>query len=106
MVRLVRIAKQLDLKLLDSVLEGIDESGVVDVESSGANDKDGVRISFHDNGIKKEEGSYVNGLKEGVFVQWHPNGQKKSEETYAQGERKGYYISWDENGNVLEEGEH
>lgn len=63
--------------------------------------KEGLFTVSHENGQKKSEGTYLNGLLEGVFTVWHENGQKKSEETYHKGRKEGVLTYWDEDGNCL-----
>jgi antitoxin component YwqK of YwqJK toxin-antitoxin module len=63
--------------------------------------KEGLFTFWHENGQKKSEGTYLNGLIEGVFTVWHENGQKKSEGTYLKGRKEGVFTYWNEDGNCL-----
>jgi len=45
----------------------------------------GKVFSLYNDGTKKEEGKYRNGLKDGKWTSWHENGQKRKEGTYKDG---------------------
>jgi antitoxin component YwqK of YwqJK toxin-antitoxin module len=93
--------------------------------------KNGKYIEYHSKtpwyeGIKKEEGTLINGIKNGPFIKWNNRGQqeevglykngkleglwnkwnwcRKIEEcTYKDGNKDGMYLSWDLNGKLVEE---
>ena len=60
-------------------------------------------IGWYENGQKKYEQFYKNGLREGVVVQWFENGQKKSEQNYVLGIREGMIKEWFDDGAVKSE---
>lgn len=60
-------------------------------------------LSHHENGQKKEEGTYHNGYQHGIWKEWYPNGQLKSRKTFTEGRPTGIWKTWDESGNLLEE---
>ena len=48
--------------------------------------EDGPYVLYHDNGKKKEEGTYKNGEKEGPYIRYYSDGGKL-EGTYKNGTR-------------------
>jgi antitoxin component YwqK of YwqJK toxin-antitoxin module len=70
---------------------------VAELYSSGAIET-GFYQSWHENGEKFEECTYVNGKLEGSYQTWYANGQKDIECTYVNGTLNGLYQSWHENG--------
>ena len=58
---------------------------------------------WYQNGQKRIEENYVNGLLEGLQTEWFQNGQKKLEENYVLDRKEGRQIQWSENGEVLKE---
>jgi len=46
------------------------------------------------------------GLREGVCVSWHENGNKKSEVKYINGKENGKYRVWHENGKLYYKGQY
>ncbi len=57
----------------------------------------GKSIWWHDNGIKKLEGTKVNGNKIGHWISWYMNGKIKSDIFYSNDTI--YQHAWFENGN-------
>ncbi len=55
-------------------------------------------------GEKEFEGSYKDGKKDGVWITWYENGQKSDEGTWKDGERDGLRTGWYENGQKWYEG--
>ena len=39
---------------------------------------DGPRTLWHDNGVKRGEGAYLDGKRHGVWTEWRKSGEKKS----------------------------
>jgi antitoxin component YwqK of YwqJK toxin-antitoxin module len=62
----------------------------------------GKIVAKYENGNKKWEVDYVNGIKEGIQTDWYPNGEKKLEGMYINGKKYGVWIVWDEKGNNME----
>ena len=60
--------------------------------------KDGRWMVWNDNGTKKSEINYNNGLKNGLETYWYDNGQKKSEVTNKDGKKEGLWTIWYKNG--------
>ena len=60
--------------------------------------ENGLYQSWHENGRKCEECTYINGQREGLYRSWHDNGQKWVECTYTNGKLEGLYQTWYENG--------
>lgn len=67
--------------------------------------KDGYYVSFHENGIKEEEGERIKNAKSGVWNTWYDNGQQKETAAYVMGSKTGIWKSWYEDGQQKEEGE-
>ncbi len=63
-----------------------------------------IRTEYHDNGKKREEGSYKDGKKDGLWTSWYLNGKKKTEGSYKDGDRDGFFTEWHKNGHKREEG--
>ena len=59
---------------------------------------------WHENGQKKEEGTYKDGEPAGKWIRWNENGQKHSEGSYKDGKPNGKWTEWHENGQKEEEG--
>ena len=53
---------------------------------------------FYENGQKKEEINFKNGMNHGLWTEWYENGHKKSEENYLEGKEDGLETEWYENG--------
>ena len=60
--------------------------------------KQGIYREWHDNGEKREEGTYVDGRKTGTWTSWHENGEKREEGKYVDGKKTGTWITWYEKG--------
>ena len=75
--------------------------------------KHGLWTSFHENGMKKKEINYNNGLYSGTWIMWYDNGQKMEEMNVIDSEEipgvhfpigNGKYTSWTKLGLIEEEG--
>lgn len=58
----------------------------------------GKVIDLHDNGQKRYENEYEDGLLDGLSTRWNSNGQKQYENEYAEGKLNGLSIEWYSNG--------
>jgi antitoxin component YwqK of YwqJK toxin-antitoxin module len=66
--------------------------------------RQGQYTRWYDDGKKLEEGFYINGKKDGLWIELYQNGQKKSEVNWKNGVLNGNYISR-QNGAIWESGE-
>ena len=57
----------------------------------------------HENGQKRLETDFVDGLRHGKQIDWYENGQKQQEDDYVTGLQNGKSISWSENGHKQQE---
>ena len=64
---------------------------------------DGLCVSWHANGNKREEGRRAEGLKEGAWKRWHPSGILSDQFEYLHGKLNGRWIEWHENGRKKSE---
>jgi uncharacterized protein len=83
----------------------IDESELVvrnDIHYQINSDKPftGSVTSYHENGQKKNLGTYKKGLKDGLSEESSPNGQLLSSVNYFMGGKEGVENTYDENGNL------
>ena len=83
----------------------IDESELVvrnDIHYQINSDKPftGSVTSYHENGQKKNMGTYKKGLKDGLSEESFPNGQLLSSVNYFMGGKEGVEKEYDENGNI------
>lgn len=62
-----------------------------------------THLSHHENGQKKEEGTYHNGYQHGEWKEWHTNGQLKSIRSFTEGRPTGTWKTWDQAGRLIEE---
>jgi antitoxin component YwqK of YwqJK toxin-antitoxin module len=73
-------------------------------QTTGEGARIGWWIFYYDNGQKKEEGIYSNGIKEGLWISYHLNGHKKHEITFTSGIAKGPARFFYQDGTLWEEG--
>ena len=83
----------------------IDESELVvrkDIHYQINSDKPftGSVTSYHENGQKKNMGTYKKGLKDGLSEEFFSNGQLLSSVNYFMGGKEGVEKKYDENGNI------
>lgn len=64
---------------------------------------DGLHIEWSDNGQKVEESHYEGGLLDGLHIKWYNNGQKDEESSYKDGILDGLFTKWEENGEKFSE---
>ena len=62
---------------------------------------DGPCQSWHDNGQKYEEGTYINGKLHGTYQCFYDDGQIAEEHTYLAGILNGSYQTWHDNGQTM-----
>jgi len=65
---------------------------------------DGLWTVWYEDGQKFQEQSFKNGIPDGLSTKWNENGQKASEGTYKNGKLDGLWTSWYENGKKKYEG--
>jgi antitoxin component YwqK of YwqJK toxin-antitoxin module len=63
--------------------------------------KMGKCTEYFENGNKESEGEYKNDSRENLWIEWHENGQKKSEGNYEYGKQNGNRIEYDREGNKI-----
>ena len=63
----------------------------------------GLHIEWSTNGQKVEESNYKNGLLDGLHIKWYNNGQKDEEISYKDGILDGLFTKWEENGEKFDE---
>ena len=61
-------------------------------------EKDEMKIDYHDNGAKMSEEHYKDGVRNGSFIRWYENGNKESECSYKDGMLDGPSNHWYANG--------
>lgn len=61
----------------------------------------GQAIDHHDNGKKRSQCQFVNGLHDGLCIEWYENGQIKSWKEGHKGKLFGYSKYWQENGDLI-----
>ena len=69
--------------------------------------KDGLHLhtEWYENGKKKKEGTYKNGVKDGLWIEWYDNGHKYMERSYNKyGKWDGLWTSWYVSGLKYSEG--
>ena len=54
----------------------------------------GILLSYHENGIKKSEIRYENGMKNGTEKNWYTNGNLKMDRSYLNGIKIGIHKGW------------
>jgi antitoxin component YwqK of YwqJK toxin-antitoxin module len=75
------------------------ENGQKQIEVNFVDGKqDGLTTHWYENGQKKEEGHWKDGKKDGLGTIWYENGQKKSESHWKDNKANGFIISWYNNG--------
>jgi antitoxin component YwqK of YwqJK toxin-antitoxin module len=66
--------------------------------------RDGLYTWYYENGKKKQEGFYRNGLQHGMGSAWYETGEKEYDISAKYGQLDGVCTSWYENGKKKEEG--
>lgn len=74
------------------------------IRPDGTRVKNGLEISWYENGQKKSEGEYQNGKKVGVWVSWYDNGIIGQKGTYQDDQKNGLWMKNYRNGNKESEG--
>ena len=88
------------LYLFINYRELVDRNGVK-YQQDSQKPYSGEIFDLYDNGNKKIEGSYKDGIEDGLWTYWYNNGQKKEEVTI----KDGKWVSkkeWNEDGSVKE----
>jgi antitoxin component YwqK of YwqJK toxin-antitoxin module len=63
----------------------------------------GVRILYHENGVKQSECTFVNGLTTGLYQTWYPSGQQEVKCMVIKGVNHGLYQRWLPSGQIEKE---
>ncbi len=80
------------------------ENGALSIQGQILNGrKEGLWVSFHDNGNKQSESTYSNGVLHGKTATFHPNGQLMYLGYFKHGERDAVWAFYNENGTQLKE---
>jgi len=58
----------------------------------------GKIVAKYENGNKKWEVNYKNGIKAGIQIDWYANGEKMLEGVYINGKKEGTWSKWDNEG--------
>jgi hypothetical protein len=69
-------------------------------DSLGNEVREGLYVSWYENGQKEGETTYSNGKEQGSFTRWYETGRKMMECTYEEGKEIGLYSQWYENGTM------
>lgn len=65
--------------------------------------REGLWISYYDNGIKWSESYYSNGKQDGHSLTFYPNGKIRYIGEYINGEKTGTWTFYDDSGNISKE---
>ena len=63
----------------------------------------GSIITRYSNGLKKEEGYYIDDKKDGKWTEWDENGQISLEGSYTEGKENGNWTYWSKSGQIKKE---
>lgn len=66
-------------------------------------ERDGIWISWFENGKKNSQGTYVNGKEEGKYTVWHLNGKIHYVGHYKSGKKTGKWKFYNESGKLIKE---
>lgn len=95
-------AKEVYFKNATSKTTGYYKNGEVEyIANSKDNNYDGYYLSYYNNGVKKEEGFYSEGIKHGTWIYYHPNGNKKKEGVYSDGVPHDEWIFYNSDEKVI-----
>jgi len=62
--------------------------------------KDGIHLTYYDDGTKKSEESYKDQRRNGLSTFWYQNGNKRFEGSFEEGSLEGKATFWDEKGEL------
>lgn len=65
--------------------------------------REGLWISYYDNGIKWSESYYTNGKQDGHSLTFYPNGKVRYIGEYKNDEKTGTWTFYDDSGNITKE---
>ena len=65
--------------------------------------KNGLWITWNEEGVKIAEASYKSDIKDGPWNIWNSSGVKLYEMNYSNGAKSGIWRQWDENGTLVME---
>lgn len=60
--------------------------------------KDGLIVEYYEDGTKKSEIIFENGIKNGPYSRWHSNGELKERGVFLHDRLHGVYQKWNQNG--------
>ena len=75
------------------------ESGKIKQEIK-ANNGEGYRIDYYENGNKEEYKKYIKGILNGEQLEWYETGKIRKQEFYINDKKNGVYKEWYENNNL------
>lgn len=75
-----------------------DDGSIVSVRFFEYGNEDGISVYYFQNGQKKEERAYLNGLKHGQWTTWNQEGIKTAEAEYFNDEKHGKWFIYDADG--------
>jgi antitoxin component YwqK of YwqJK toxin-antitoxin module len=87
-------------ELKDSTWNYYNNLRLVGKESFTGGKKNGLSLSFFENGIPDSESNWVNGVLDGVSRSFYPSGKKKTEMMYREGKRQGLSLVYYESGQT------
>jgi len=81
------------------------ETGELKIEGDYDNDEErnGVWVSYYDNGTKWSESNYSHGLRSGHSITFYPNGNIRYVGEYKADKQFGKWTFYDEEGNLVKE---
>lgn len=78
------------------------EKAALAFDFDGHPPKNGRHVTWHDNGVIREIGFYLNGRRHGKYRSWYNNGQSYISCDYDNGEYHGNFKSWYKNGDQMD----
>jgi antitoxin component YwqK of YwqJK toxin-antitoxin module len=82
----------------------LQEQYYVALNAKGAYVRDGLYTWWYENGKKRQEGFYRNGVQHGVGSTWYETGEKEYDISAKYGQLDGVCTTWYKNGRKKEEG--
>ena len=81
------------------------DNGALKIEGiqNDKGNREGLWISYYENGIKWSESYYIDGIKNGHSLTFYPNGQVRYIGVYKNDKQNGTWKYYDEEGNLTKE---